>query len=114
MSSNYSISFTVRNRRIMGLEVLMGLDKKTHGLFTFVITRCSGELYIAGEFKDRACETLKFSGATYWRKLKKLEDSGLLVNSSRGIYRVNSRLVKIVKDAHEAYAKVKEEILKQK
>jgi len=114
MSSVNGILFIEQNGVTMGLDILLGLDKKTHRLFMFLISRSKGGIYLAGLHKDRACANLGISEATYWRKLKKLVGASLLENTTRGVYEINDKLLRVVKDADIAMEKVKAEIRKRK
>lgn len=101
MSSYLGLLF----KRDMGLEILRLVDTRTYLLFAFLVKRCDGQLYRANKHRERACSNLTISESTYYRKLKKLVEIGLLVKDGPADYKVNNGLVKIMYEMDEEMEK---------
>lgn len=95
--------------RLMGLERLLEFDRKTHLLFLRMVPRCDGDVFLANNHRETLCSQLKMSKATYFRKIKKLQDGNLLMREGPSVYRVNREYFNLLKEIEKA-----EEALKNK
>jgi len=91
MSKNISINFKFDGMRNKGLEIVANMGMSGYAVFEFIISNTDGDKYFAGDHLYKALETMGISESTYWRKLKKLEDTGLIQKYGRGRYIINPK-----------------------
>lgn len=107
MDKNFSISFRIIENKIPVMDILRVLDKKTNKFFDYMISRTSQDYYLSSIWKERVIVGLEISEGTYWRRLKKLTECGILIKEGAGIYKLNTKLLRII-------TKVEEESRKQR
>ena len=101
MDKNFSLSFNYVGGRLIAMDVLKGLDKKTNDFFDYIIKRTDNAYYFSALWKERVLEDLDISEGTYWRKLKKLVESDLLTRETGGVYKMNTAWLRIITKAEE-------------
>ena len=81
--------------KIVTLRDVAEMGTKNVDFFEQVLYHAEGKMFLAGEFKSKICNRLKISERTYWNRVHYMEDKGIIKNTSKGNYKLNSNWVRV-------------------
>lgn len=79
------------------LDKLFKLGWKGKDMFVAILYEAKDDIFFSGgESKKKLMKKLKISEPTYFNRLRKLSDEGLIIMKSRGLYTIDSHFAKTV------------------
>lgn len=96
MNKNYGIFFPFNGETAVGILKCKDMNEKLLKFFMYIAQRCDDNKYLASVRQDKALLHYGISRATYYNRINKLMDLGLLKKIGRGVYEVNLRYAKVI------------------
>lgn len=89
------------------LDIVRELKDGDYEMFKYIGARLERSIFVAGRYIDNAKVKLAISEATYWRRLKKLEDIGIIRKYSKGHYEIDTRRWKVLAEKTNELSEIK-------
>ena len=79
------------------IRAIRNLKGPEYDFFEEILKHLVGDTtLISARSRDTICEKLKVSVSTYWRRIEKLVEVGIMIKDSHGVYELNQEWVRLL------------------